>query len=195
MFVKNSNETQNSFTFGVLNAQPRHVYMFTVGVCMGYTHAPLVFLISWKNIYYTVCTVIHVNIWKEWVSTFVRCLFFNWPWNMLQFTWTVSFKIKGQTWQLKHLVIPRNLVIVELRVCRSTTNLTTFNSSIQPRECSFEKCWGGRKTGAKPARNSCDPPQISTEFTWPPPNPVRNLHDPPPPPPRQNQNTLFKVRI
>ena len=29
---------------------------------------------------------------------------------------------------------------------------------------------GGRKTGAKPARNSCDPP---------PPKSVQNLHDPP----------------
>ena len=35
--------------------------------------------------------------------------------------------------------------------------LGVFSSEI--RECSFEKCWGeGRKTGAKPARNSCDPP-------------------------------------
>ena len=68
-------------------------------------------------------------------------------------------------------------------------DIHTVDKQIEIRECSFEKCWGGgRKTGAKPARNSCDPP----------PKSVRNLHDPPQiqygicmtPPPRQNQNTL-----
>ena len=29
-------------------------------------------------------------------------------------------------------------------------------------------------------RNLHDPPKSNAEFTWPPPNPIRNLHGPPP---------------
>ena len=41
------------------------------------------------------------------------------------------------------------------------------------RECSFEKCWGDRKTEAKPARNSCDPPKSNADiYMTPPPDKI-----------------------
>ena len=73
--------------------------------------------------------------------------------------------------------------IVDTKVSQKDTMVYNINAKTGPhlctvlydlgsvwfRECSFEKCWGGG--GAKPARNSCDPPKSNAEFTWPPPPP------------------------